>query len=504
MAFNPVERSLLGLCQHWETFRSDASKRLLVWQVQDNAVRTLQCFFEVQKHETALSTRDLFIVFDTPFENAMQFSRELKETLAGQYDASREDLEQEGIKADWRFNPEDHPDSATGFLQGLHSFAAKYHDVAGHVAAVFMPQQVADDTAFCSWLTRALSVEMPEYLRLVVIDSHETPRLSSLTESEHPLIANASPKIDALAIAQQTFAEEGGVGSGAVFRNILMGLMTLVEKGSINQVKSKATDAQAFARRQGWADQEVVVTMLVAGAMLKEKRFDDAIQEYQGARQSAVQATASGHPAGQQLVLQTWFGEAGTQLAANRDVKAAECYDRAAVVAQKTPDLILAIEAFRMSLFCHARLNNRDAALERGRLALALGERLEPEARATTTLPMAAIDLLRVMEPERVKRMEAIKQQQEVRQEDARVRAEQQAAGAEDAQESQALRVIEAQLEGETAQAGQAALQAIEEEAGAGDEVFRRQFAYARDLLGEAWPLSHLVAAPVPDEASAA
>ncbi len=499
MAFNPVERSLLDLCQHWEKFRSDTAKRLLVWQVQDNAVRTLQCFFEIQKHETELSTRDLFIVFDTPFENTIQYSRELKEALAGQYDASRDDLEQEGIRADWQFIPGDFADSAAGFLQGLHSFAAKYHPVAGHIAAVFMPQSVADDTAFCSWLTRALSVEMPEYLRLVVIDSSETPRLSPLTESGHPLITKDSPQIDALAIAQQTFAEEGGVGPAAVFRNFLMGLMTLVEKGSINQVRAKASDALAFARRQGWAEQEVVVTMLVAGAMLKEKRFDSAIQEYQNARQSAAQATSSGHPAGQQLVLQTWFGEAGTHLAAGKDAEAAECYDQAARVAQKIPDLILAIEAFRMSLFCHARLKQRDAALERGRLTLALGERLKPEARAMTTLPMAAIDLLRVIEPERVKRMEAIKQ----RQEEARIGAEQQAAEAEGRHASQLLRTIENQLENETTQAEHAAMQSIESEAGAGDERFRRQFAQAQDLLGEAWPLSHLMAAPVSDTAEA-
>ena len=65
-------------------------------------------------------------------------------------------------------------------------------------------------------------------------------------------------------------------------------MVTLIEKGSADQVKAKAQDALAFARTQQWADQEVAVTMLLAGAFLKEKRFDEAIQAYRSARQAAL------------------------------------------------------------------------------------------------------------------------------------------------------------------------------------------------------------------------
>ena len=128
-----------------------------------------------------------------------------------------------------------------------------------------------------------------------------------------------------------------------------MGLVTLVEKGTADQVIAKSADALAFARRQKWADQEVVVKMLVGGALLKEQRFEEAIKNYHDARQAATQATAAGHPAGKQLILQTWFGEAGAHFAADRAAQAADCYDEAAVIAQGIPNLILAIEAFRMS-----------------------------------------------------------------------------------------------------------------------------------------------------------
>src|SRR4029453_4009590 len=89
------------------------------------------------------------------------------------------------------------------------------------------------------------------------------------------------PGIDAFSTAQETFAQEATVGPAGVFRNLLMGVVTLIEKGSANQVKAKATDALALARKQGWADQEVGVRVLVAAAMLKESRYPEAIRIYQ-------------------------------------------------------------------------------------------------------------------------------------------------------------------------------------------------------------------------------
>src|SRR5437762_6552505 len=318
MALNPVERRLLYLCDHWSRFTADPSKRLLVWQVQDNAVRILQCFFEVQKHETDYFTRDLFIVFDAPFENSIQYSRALKDALAGQYEASREDLAQQGIAPDWTFAPEQGPHSATGFIETLRSFGSRHHRAIGHLVAVFMPSTIGPEShdAFSDWLGRALDGGLPERLRLAVVDSIETPRVQKLVASNHPLVHVDSLDIDALQTAQETVAQEAAVGPAAVFRNLLMGLVTLADRAPADQVKAKAVDAVAFARKQGWGDQEVVIAVLVAGALLKEQRFDEALKVNSHARETAQKAAAAGHPAGRQLVLQTWFGEAGMHFAA--------------------------------------------------------------------------------------------------------------------------------------------------------------------------------------------
>ena len=86
MAINPVQRRLAELLQHWQAFVDQPDKRLLLWQVPDNARRVVHGFFEAQRHDappdatdaaTYVGT-DTFIVFDAPFENSIRYARALK------------------------------------------------------------------------------------------------------------------------------------------------------------------------------------------------------------------------------------------------------------------------------------------------------------------------------------------------------------------------------------------------------------------------------------------
>jgi hypothetical protein len=509
MPLNPVERRLLQLREHWEVFRADSSKRLLVWRVPDNAIRLTQCFCEMQKYETEYSSKDLFIVFDAPFEHSIQYSRALKASLAGQYEASRSDLEGQGLTSDWQLDAT-LPDSASGFAQALRSLGSRHHTSIGQLVAVLMPGTVGSNEAYASWLERCLAAGMPERLRLLTMDPVEAPRLDALLSSAHPLVAVDTLQIDALATAQETFAQEAAVGPAGVFRNYLMGLVTLVEKGSADQVKAKAIDALAFAHKQGWLDQEVVVRILLAGALLKERRCDEAVKVYGGARQSAAAAAATGHPAGQQLVLQTWFGEAGARLAAGEVEQAALCYDEAATVARDIPNPILAIEAARMAMFCHARMHQPAAAVERGTTALASAELLKPDARVMTSLPLAAVDLLRVIEPERVALLEGVKHRLVTRANASRGDLERSAQALDEGRPDQRLDVLEATFQSETTAAAAAATQEIEALGAGGGEQFTAVFSAVRELLLSDWPhalleaLPHAAVEPAPSGAGVA
>lgn len=489
MSLNPVERRLAYLCGEWLRFRENPNVRLLVWQVPENAFRLVEAFVEAQKYESDYTSGDLFILFKAPYEHTLQYSRALKDAFRAQYDASHEGLKAEGLPVDWHFDPAASPGTPAAFVAALRSFGSKYHHSIGHLVSVLMPVAMTDEAAFADWVLRALAVDWPERMRILLIDSLENPRFQRLLDAKHPRIELSRPQVDGLTVAQETFAQEPVQGPAGVFRNHLTGLLALTEKGTADQVKAKAKDALVYVRRQQWLDQEVVVRLLVAGALLKENRHDEAVQVYRSARQVAQQVAEQGHPAGNKLVLQTWFGEAGAHLAKGDAETAGLCYDQAAPLAQRDRNGILGIEAFRMGAYCRARTGDVAGALERGRCAYALGEQLKPEARGMTTLPLTGIDLLRALDPERVALMEQVKANLQERTRSAGKTLEEQLQGLGG--------TATAEAEGAIEQAYLAAIDELKAESATrldhivadADETFRTLFARSRELLGNDWPL---------------
>jgi hypothetical protein len=305
--------------------------------------------------------------------------------------------------------------------------------------------------------------------------------------------------MDAWELAGETFAQEPAVGAPGVFRSLLTGLFSLVEKGSLEQVMAKATDAIAFARRQGWVDQEFTVRMLTAGAMLKERRFEEAAIHYCHARTTAEKLTADSHPAGRDLELQTWFGEASVWFAMDNLPEAARCYAEAEGVAEAIPKPILWIESLRMGAFCHARLDDVEAAAQCCERALQVGERMKPEARPMTTLPLVAWEVLRLMEPKRTAKMEAVKQRLD--DDLARLHEEVEQAAAkleQDPKGNEGLLRLECASGDKTDQLTGVAGREIETLANAGEPRFIETLQRIRGLLWSAWPLD-----PAEEEASA-
>jgi hypothetical protein len=189
------------------------------------------------------------------------------------------------------------------------------------------------------------------------------------------------------------------------------------------------------------------------------------------------------------MVLQTWFGEAGAELAAGRVIEAAAAYENAAVVAQVDRNMVLAIEAFRMAAFCHARLGEREAALERGVQALAIGERLRREVRGMTTLPLVATDLLRVLDENQAEAIDGIQARATERVAMLTGQFEQHAALHEQTVDPDATLAAEETLARENENVARQAEQELQTLVAAASPPFQQAFARARRVLGRGWPL---------------
>ena len=149
-----------------------------------------------------------------------------------------------------------------------------------------------------------------------------------------------------------------------------------------------------------------------------------------------------------------------------------------------------------MSAFCRARTKDRQDAFASLQQAFQIGHTLDPGQREMSTLPLAAMDLLRLIDPRRVLKIEKIKTKLEHQTGLLHQAVERQAADLETDGHAAQFREAGENLAGAIAQAEQETEKKLHVLVAKGDQSFRHLFAQARNMLGEKWPLFSAAALP--------
>lgn len=489
-ARSPVEQRIELLSRLWIEATDDPRLRLLVWRVPGNAERMLTAFFEAHRQAETALTPDCMLLLDGAFETGFGYSRELLEALHTGYVASCSDLNQQGVGAGWRGAHAEYPESAAGVLRMFGSFADHHRAHMRHFVPVLMPSTVTSAEALQRWLEAALQAPVPERVRLAVVDYTETRQWQVLADRHPDQVRVIDAPIDMFDIARATAAQAGGGGgggAGAAYRQLLADIMLLLEKGSAAQTARRADKALVIAEREQWPDQQVVLHMMAAGAHLKEKQPEQAIGRYRRARDAALLAEAAGHPAGGNLVMQTWFGEAGAWLTDGKFRQAAHAYAQAAEAARRVPNAMFVIEGLRMAGFCEARDRRRDAAREYYRQAIVEARTMDPAERRSTTLPLLLQDMLRLQDAARVLQLEKAATDYQARIADAHAQAESRATRLGAEPRPTQLQRIEAEMVASFEAAFARAAEVRERVIAGGDEYFRKVVALGREFLHAQW-----------------
>jgi len=483
---SPVEKRLEDLRDQWMRATEEADTKLLIWRPPGNAERMLDVFFEAQKHPGDWSVPDMFLNLEANFETSFSFSRELKESLLLGYSASRAGFLEEGAVR-WDGAAESHPDTAAGLMGLLNSFAEHHREFFRYLVLVVAPARVASANALEKWVGSALQVPISARIKLCLVDDAERKRWQPLVDRFGDAVRVIESDIDMFDIARNTAAQAGGAGPATAYRPMLVDVMTTLEKGSAAQVASRADKAMRLATRHEWPDQQGLLHMAVAGAYLKEQQFAEAIVRYRAARECATRAREQQHPVGANLVMQTWFGEAGAWLAAQQMGKAADAYRVASREAIAVPNAMFVIEGLRMAAFCCVRSRHIDQAREDLLNAVSEGKKVSPADRPMTTFPMVLQDLLRLQDSDRATGLEKLAAEYQSRLDDAHQGAEIKAARLGPDPARQQL----AQIDTEMLQQCEAAFSRLckerEELIATGDEFFKKVVAVARDLLHPQW-----------------
>jgi len=503
MTKNAVERSLEELRDLWSKAADDPRARIIVWRIPQSSGRLLSAFFEAQKHPGDWQAPDLFIPIHAPFETGFSYSRTLREELQGRYEASRDDLREDDVAADWPDAKTVCADSPAGTLALCASFAKHHQRHFRHLVLVLQPDRVLTQEAFTRWLDGALATPIAPNVRLALVDELETRALQPVVERHGEAVRVIEAPLDMFDLARELAAQSGGSGPQVALRQMFAELMTLLERGSPERLEQRAARALALAERQQWPDQQVAVYMMIAGGWLKARDFQQSIAAYRHARESAQQAQAAQHPVANDLHMQTWFGEASVWFAAGHAEQAAEAYRQAALAAAKVPNPMFVIEGHRMAAYCLAGAGLKTRAIEQGSTAIRTARALPKADRPMTTLALALDDMMKLQDPERAEKLGEIAKNYEARCLQLHAEAENSAARLGPRPAAADIASIEKHLHAELERAFHQAAQERERLIQKGDEFFRKLVAVGRESLHPQWnglpdiqhPLDHDVPA---------
>lgn len=485
---NPVEQRVELLRDLWMQALEAPGARLLVWRIPANADRLLSAFVEIQQYPGDWSVPDFMLRMDADFETGYAYSRALRQALREGYFESESDLLAQGVAGGWTGAVVEHSDSAAGVAACFGDFAAHHSDRLRYFAPLLMPATVTDTAAFEAWLEAALQAPIPEQVRLVLVDHCETRQWQALADRHRGLIRVIDAPIDLFDVAREIAAQSSGGAAGvAAYRQALTDVLTLTEKGSAEQTARRAERALALAERKQWADQQVVVHLIVGGAFLKEQRHSEAIARYRLARDCAGRAEAAGNPVGANLLMQCWFSEAGAWLAAREPEQAARAYVEGARAAQRVPNAFFGIEGYRMAGFCLAQGGHAASARDVLLRTVAEARPMAAAERRLTTFPLALQELLRLQDARRAAGLEACADDYRQAAAQAQRRAEKRAARLGPRPAPAALEEIEQERVEALEKAFSALCRTRERLIEGGDEFFRKVVAVGREYLDPAW-----------------
>jgi hypothetical protein len=393
---NAIEERVEELTTQWSDFAEDPEARMLRWLIEPDEARMIDVFVQVESDEAG-ETPDLFVRFTAPFEDPEQHGFQLVESLKEQYEENREELVEADVDATWQcpsFAKEE--SGVEAFVRCCLAFREHYQETMNHFVAVLSPDSISDPDAYQLWLAKLMRVAFPPNVRFIITDDVTAPGMEKLADTFPDRVTSVKADLDMPGAYSDLASSNDDGGPGTKFQSCFVELSNAASKGDLEGVRRWAKAALDIATEQKWLQMQVVVHMLVGGALLGANESKAAIDSYRHAGKAAARAKEEEDPAGSKLVVTTRMAEGSALFSDGQLAEAAKIYEETAPLAAEMEDHVLTIENWRMASYCYEQTKEPEAAWRCGQEALAVGELMEEDDRQTTTLPYVGQGLIRI------------------------------------------------------------------------------------------------------------
>lgn len=397
-----IIKQLTPFYDAWDSFiRSQAT--VARWLIPVQHYRWVEAFIEREATEAGILP-DMFVRFESSFDHIDTYGVDLKNEFRKMVSDDRELLKEENIDLQWNPVSLQHPaHNSQYFFEELKAFVRDNEIIEETFNIYLAPKDISDVDHWCRWLSDAISMGIPNSLRIIVIDTLEMPVFHMLSEEFSEQIMTLTTNFD-LDKAMQEMATVGdSTDPGVIFRKIFVDLTQAARNKDWPNIEARAKEALDLAHKQKWIHLEATVHMVVAGAFLNDLQYEMAFKEYEYAYHTARQhyegISELEAPMSQscgQVAIQALFGEANTLIAQRIYVESAEIYEKAAEMSAQGGYTYYELEAWRMAGFCHEQARQHDNAWEANEKALEAGNNLDEETRKGSTLPYVGQSMLRL------------------------------------------------------------------------------------------------------------
>lgn len=393
---NAVTQRLEKVAALWQEFSSHNTCKVCRWLVEPDEEDMLMAFVKVENANEA-QTNDLFVRFRASFLSPETYTQGLMKNLIAEWEAYRKYLQPKGTPAS-EPPQEVHTNKPAIFLSQLDALARQFPEFKGLAVAFLSPDEVQDEALWASWLSNALSSEIPPGVRIMLLDRSKRPFFDRLAASFPELVCTIRPKLDMEAAMRELAATGDPKHPGVQYRKLFVELTQQASKGNLEEMKRLGEAAVSIAFREQWMYLQVAAYMAMANGYMGGKKEQEALEVYDKAIQIAEPAWKEGDELGGKLLAQALLCK-GSVLLGNKNYAAAgKIYRGAALPAHAVKDDMLEMEAWRLSGLCDDMSGEQKEAWTCYSNALDAGAKLDEAVRPHSTLPYLGLAMLRLAE----------------------------------------------------------------------------------------------------------
>ncbi len=404
------------LADDWEAGAYLDQIRIFRWKVKTENYRVIETFVERESSEAGVLPH-IFIRFETAFQFADQYGKELQQAFRAMVHEDRKWLEEEGLEMKWEGVKGQQGTHTSQYLVNELSTFARINELEESLLVAFLvPKEIADVDAWKNWVVDAGDSGIPANVRLLIVDTEEEPIFEELSQQNSLFIYSSQPNLDLEAVMEELAAMGDKNDPGVQYRMAFVRLTQAAGKADWKGIRTYSGEASTIARKENWPHLVATVHMTVAGAETQDERYEDARENYQKALDEALvgQKDIEGQDeyvrmACGKVAIQALLGQGTAYIAVNEYTHAAHTYEMAATYAKQfegeegpPPEemdsqyALYCLEAWRMAAYCREAEKQYQEAWECNEKALEAGSKLNEQSRMHSTLPYVGQALLRL------------------------------------------------------------------------------------------------------------